>query len=240
LDGDLAGGRAFLAHVLGGTGTPTPARAQALYGDGLLALRSGAVDDSRRRNDEALAVARTLADREGLVLSLLGLSRLALEDGDHERARTLAREARLHADALDPAMSQGPLHTEAQALRALGDLEAAAALFENSLELNRRIGDDGMVEVERHNLGHVELRRGRVDAAERLFAQIPAPAPDDDYGLALADVNCASVALARGDEAPARAFLQAALARLDRSGTVLAPDDQAEVDRLRGFLRAGD
>jgi hypothetical protein len=61
----------------------------------------------------------------------------------------------------------------AQATRLAGGYDDAAALFKESLALNRRIDARGMVEVELHNLGHVEIHRGNVDAVEDCFAQIP-------------------------------------------------------------------
>ena len=60
---------------------------------------------------------------------------------------------------------------QAQGTRFTGDFEQAAALFEESLALNRRIGDLGMVGVELHNLGHVEIHRGNIDQAERYFVE---------------------------------------------------------------------
>lgn len=121
------------------------------------------------------------------------MRRVAVDDGDHERALAHAVQAREHARELGPAMGQAPLHLHAQAVRQAGDFDEAASLFEQSLELNRKIGDEGMVDVELHNPGHVELRRGKVDDAERYFAQCTSPAEDDRYGVALATFNDAAM-----------------------------------------------
>jgi len=225
---DLAGGRAFLRAVLdGGAGRPSRERALALYGDGLLAFWQGAHEESRHRNEAALAAARAADDPEALALACLGLSRVVLADGDHERARSLAIEAREHARPLAPAMDQAPLHLHAQATRLAGDYDEAAALFEESLALNRRIGDPGMVAVELHNLGHVELHRGNVDAAERYFDEL-GPA-GDPYGAAMTRLSEAALAVARGDGDRARPLL-------DGIEIELAPDDQFELDWLRARL----
>src|SRR5262245_28317010 len=86
----------------------------------------------------------------------------------------------------------------AQAARLMGALDETATLFEESLALNRSIGDAGMVLAELHNLGHVELRRGKVDVAEKAFAEGYAAAdPNDPYDGALTRFNQASVAFAR-------------------------------------------
>jgi tetratricopeptide (TPR) repeat protein len=231
---DIAGGRAFLAAVLdGGDEEPSRARALALYGDGVFAFWQGAHEEARQRNEAALAAARAVDDPEALALAHLGLSRVASGDGDHERARSLAAKAREFARVLDPSFGQGPLHTQAQATRLAGNYDQAAAFFEESLELNRRLGDQGMVGVELHNLGHVEIHRGNVDAAERYFVECAQlGSGDDPYGSAMAHLNQAVVAFARGDRERAGALLASTQTLLEESGTEPASDDQFEIDWL--------
>jgi hypothetical protein len=55
----------------------------------------------------------------------------------------------------------------------------------------RRIGDPGMVAVELHNLGHVEIHRGNVEAAEECFEQVPHS--DDRFSEAMSRLNEATV-----------------------------------------------
>src|SRR2546423_11092830 len=58
---DVAGGRRLLAAALDGSEVrPSRARALALYGDGVLAFRQGAQDESRSRNEAALEAARAV------------------------------------------------------------------------------------------------------------------------------------------------------------------------------------
>jgi tetratricopeptide (TPR) repeat protein len=181
----------------------------------------------RARNQAALEAAQAVGDPEALALAHLGLSRVAFEDGDYKRALAQARAAREHARDLQTALDQGPLHTEAQSTRMLGDLDRAADLLAESLALNRRIGDTGMVAVELHNLGHVEIRRGNVEAVERIFDELGA---GDD---AQSTLSGAALAHARGDDHRARElFARAELVRGE-----LAADDRAELDWLREHLR---
>jgi tetratricopeptide (TPR) repeat protein len=237
LSGDIAGGRAFLAGALdGGETKPSRARALALYGDGLLAHRQGALEDSRRRNDEALEAAEASGDDEALALAHLGLSRVTLEDGDHEAARKHAVRAREHARAVGPALGPAPIHLHAQSVRLAGNYDEAASLFSESLELNRQIGDQGMVPVELHNLGHVELHRGNVDDAERLFAELGSP--NDPYGAAMTHLNRAAVAFARGERDRVEPLLAGAESILEEAGMEPAPDDRYEIESLRTKLRA--
>lgn len=235
---DLGGGRSFLALVLeAGTGRPSRPRALALYGDALFAIKQGDLEASRARAQAALEVATEVGDAEGKVLGLLGLSRVAFEDGDHERARSFAEEARELARGLEPAMEQAPLHMLAQSVRASGDRDRAAPLFEESLALNRRIGDQRMISVELFNLGHVEARRGNVDAAERCFAGAAERAdPNDPYDAAMTDFNRAVVAFGRGDRERTAELLDRARSTLDELGAEVPTDDRSELEWLERQL----
>lgn len=231
---DLAGGRAFLATVLDlGERKVSRARALALYGDGLLALRQGKLEESRQRNQAALDVARSVKDPEALTLAYLGLSRVAYEDGEYERARSLSAQALQFSRSLEPSMRQAPLHIQAQATRLLGDYNQAATLFRESLDLNSRLGDQGMVGVELHNLGHVEVHRGNIDAAEHHFAKCKElESADDPYSAAMSDLDEAVVAFARGDYNGSRSILSSSQSILKQASINLARDDQFEMDWL--------
>jgi ABC-type sugar transport system ATPase subunit len=141
-----------------------------------------------------------------------------------EAAREHAAQARAFAQELGEAMGQAPLHAHAQALRLAGDYDTAAELFEQSLALNRRIGDHGMVIVELHNLGHVEIRRGNVEAAAAYFAQLPRS------DTALTALNDAAVTLGRGERERARELLERVPA------DELPADDLRELEWLRERL----
>lgn len=231
-------GRAFLAAVLDGREEePSRAKALALYGDGLLAIMVGAHEDSRARGEACLEAARAVQDPEALALAHLGLSRVAFLDSEYDHARSLATQAREFARTLEPALGQAPLHMHAQGTRLTGNYDQAAALFEESLALNRRLGDLGMVGVELHNLGHVEIHRGNIDAAERYFAESEElTASDDAYGAAMTHLNRAVVALARGEDDRARALLGVSESLLMETDLYQAPDDRFELDWLRGQL----
>jgi tetratricopeptide (TPR) repeat protein len=234
---ELPEGRAFLAVALARGGTPLH-RALALYGDGLLAFWTGAYDESRQQNERALELARESGDAEALTLAHLGLCRSFFGAGDYEQAQAAAKEALTHAESLGPAMSQAPLHGYAQSTRFLGDLDLAADLLGQNLALNRRVDDQGMITVELHNLGHVELHRGNVDVARRLFEELEAGSQaDDPYSLAMSHLNAGALALADGDLERARQELGSADATLRDSGVEPAPDDQFELDNLREQLK---
>ena len=231
---DIPGGRGFLAPVLE---RPVDSRwsAIALYGDGLFAFWLGEHDDARRRGEESLQIAQRVDDPEALALAHLGMSRALLDKGDFAAAREHATTAFALAEPAGDAMVQGTLHLRAQATRLGGDYDTAAQLFEQSLALNRRLDERGMVHVEHHNLGHVEIHRGNVEAAINHFAQTPRS--EDDYGDAMANLNDAQVAYAQGDIDRARTLLEAAEATFAGSSMEHAAiDDRFELDWLREQL----
>lgn len=238
--GDIGGARAFLAPVVNtSSSTASRYRAQALYGDALLAIKQGAREASRERAQAALDVATMAADPEGQVLGLLGLSRVAFDEGDYEAARSLAAGARERAQGLDLAMQQAPLHMLAQSRRLLGDDDGAAALFAESLELNRQLGDEGMVYVELHNLGHAEAHRGHVAAAERCFAEAAERLDrNDPYDVALGELNRAVLAFLHGERTRAVELLRGVEEELEKSGIDLVTEDRFELERLARQLAA--
>ncbi len=95
-----------------------------------------------------------------------------------------------------------------------------------------------MVSVELHNLGHVELHRGNVDAARRCFEELEAPARGSDEFDTLNRMNRAALALADGDRGRASELLDSVEATLAETGMELPPDDQFELDRLRRQLKS--
>jgi tetratricopeptide (TPR) repeat protein len=233
--GDVAGGRRFLGAALDAPGSPSRARALALYADGLLAFREGEQVESEARNEAALEAAQQAGDKEAQSLALVGLSRVALRGGDYGRVRSLAAEARELAPSA-PAEAM-PLHLLAAGTRLSGELDDAVELYTESLELNRGLGASLMVGMEHHNLGHVELRRGNVDDAKRHFAACrELRNPDNPYDVAMTDLNDAALAVDAGDRDEASRLLGRAEQTLARAGIVLDPDDQSEVDRLRDRL----
>ena len=237
---DGEGGRRFLAEVLdNGSGKPSRWRALALYGDSLLVMRQGRLEDSRKRSEEALKIAESTKDPEALVLGHLAMSRVAMEDGDYEEARDRSSEARRYAHDLGPGFWQAPLFMQAQSYRMLGDYEKAASLFSESLDLNRRVEDKGMVIAELTNLGLVEIHRNNVDRAEQLLdeaEELSGPAPDDPYGKAMTSLNKAMLAYRKNDIVQARSLLSGAKSTFAEAKIEPATDDRSEINWLEQEL----
>jgi tetratricopeptide (TPR) repeat protein len=211
-----------------------------LYREGLDAFRRGDQNASRACNEQALALAVELGDPAGRALALVGLSRVALREGEYDRVRDLARDARELAQATgDRSTEVAPLHLQAAGTRLAGEYDVARDLYLESLELNRELRDERMVTVELHNLAHVELHRDDVAAAERLFAErLESRDPSDPYDRAMDALDDAALSVARGEGKEVEELLHEAEAILDAEGIVLDPDDRFELEWTRGRARA--
>lgn len=238
LSGDVPGGRQFLSTALDvSRPKPSRARALALYGDGVLAFRAGAQAESEARDEQALEAARAVGDREAEALALVGLSRVALRNGDYPRVQSLAARARELTRDLDEAAGAAPLHLLAAGTRLAGDYNGAVDLYTESLELNRRLGDSRGVAMELHNIGHVEIHRGNVREAERYFTECAVVRNQDDpYESAMTHLNQATLSLARGDRDHAAELLRRMRSTLEGAAIVLDPDDAFEVKCLHDQL----
>jgi tetratricopeptide (TPR) repeat protein len=211
-------------------------RARALYEEGVDAFRAGDEKASKEKNEAALGLARASGDREAESLALVGLSRVALREGDYAGVCALAREARECVRGLSPAADARPLHLLAAGTRLAGDYDQARELYTESLELSRRLDDKRGVWIELHNLGFVELHRANPSEAERLFAEARKLCGDEPYDVAMIDLESAALAAVRGDFERVSALLGRAAETLRRAGIVLDPDDASEVGWLKSQI----
>ena len=215
------------------------ARSLALYGDALLAFRQGKVEESHRRGQAALDTALSADDPEALTLANLALARVALETGDYAQSIILAVKAREFGSNLGLAMGQAPLFIHASATRMTGNYDQAAALFEQSLNLNRQINDQGMVIAELQNLGWVEVHRGNIDKAERCFTESEKlESTSDPYGAAMNKLSQAFIAFARGDKNKSRTLFERAQSMFEEAKMDPGPDDQFEINWLSDQLKS--
>lgn len=207
-----------------------------LYRQGVEAFRHGENERSRELNERSLALARDEGDAAAAVNALIGLARLALRDEDLERVHAFVGEAR---EAAEHERSLAlPLHLDAEATRLGGDFAGARRLYEQSIELNRRLGDDYMVAAEESNLAWVEINEGNVDRAEELVLHsLSTPFGEHPYGGPYATITLARCAAERGDRAQARKLLAEADERLAFAGLVLDPTDRIEYEKTVELAR---
>jgi tetratricopeptide (TPR) repeat protein len=166
--GHFARGREALARALAlpGAQARTPARAQALFAAGGLALYQGDFVEGHRLSQAALELYRSLGDRLGVARSL---SHVALcESGEGRYAEASARYPEAIAifrEAGDARRLSAALNNLGMLKRQQGDFQTALAHHEEALGLLRQTVDrDGMVAT-LVNVGLACVRLGRADEA---------------------------------------------------------------------------
>jgi len=162
---------------------------------------------------------------------------VALRDGDYAQVVALATQGRdVARRSGDPSLEAPPLHLHAAGMRLMKDYAEARRLYEQSLELHRRLQASALIDMEQHNLGWVCLHLGDVEGAEAHFSRLPAPAAGDAYGRAWKALNRAGIESARGRLDEARQSFAAGTRALQELHARLDPDDQSEVDWLAALL----
>lgn len=238
--GEIEEGAARVREALAAPGAEAPSleRVRVLYAAHIFAFRLGR--PSRDAAQQTLELARELRDVRGECDGLTGLARAALREMDYEQVVRFAAEGvRKARESEDERAEIAPLHLHAAGVRLSGDYDRARDLYLESLALAEQLGDERMMGVEFHNLGWVELHRGDIESASRMFAERDARSGVDAYGDAWQELNAAALAFARGSREEALPLLESGRQKLDQLGVALDPDDQAEMDWLMSESTAG-
>lgn len=230
--GRFAVGHHWLQQLLAATADqPADAlRSKALSSASNLAFRQGNNEDASRLAGEALSVARQIGDAERIVDALVGLCRVGLRAEDPDGVLRLSVEAREVArQAGRRELEKLPAHVAAEATRMAGNFEGARRLYEESIALNREIGDQHMVTVEMNNLAAVELHEDHLAAAVSLWQQSlrRAHAERDLYLLPYCLMGLGEVATAAQLHQRATTLLSAATEIFDSTGAQIDPVDMA-------------
>jgi hypothetical protein len=211
----------------------------SLIDESFAAFRAGENPRARALAEQARADAQGAGDVTAEVDALCMLARVALRDGALDDLATLATEARLLAGQSDtPRLQRIPVHMQAVAARMRGDSATARRLYEESIDLNRELGEERMVAAEHHNLAYVELRDGNVERARELFATARGSIEQGGFDELLPYVvgDAAVLAAVDGDHRRAARLAGSARAAFEAAGQVADPDDAAEQERLRRTL----
>jgi predicted ATPase/DNA-binding CsgD family transcriptional regulator len=140
--GYLSEGRLWLDRALAASAEPTPARARALSGNGVLAHYQGDYVRAEALCEEALELSRALGDPKGIAEAYTGLGLVRRTRGEYAEAERLFREALTvyeglgEEEAIARMIDRLALH-----FVVTGDDDLARPLFEDSLERFRRLGD---------------------------------------------------------------------------------------------------
>ncbi len=214
IHGHIREARTYLTTLLARATTdpPTRGRAKAVTIAARMAL-SEEDPVARALYEESLSLWRTLGDKYGISLALMGLGHLALYAGDLDAAR------KRYAEALVLRREVGNKRGAASALESLGDVAAqqgnyaqAIALCEESLALSREIGDNWGVIHALSGIAEAGAHRGDYTRATALLEE----------SLTLAQVSCSRSAIAAllsglGDLAAQQGDYARAVSLLDES-----------------------
>jgi predicted ATPase/class 3 adenylate cyclase len=167
--GYLAEGDARSKAALGASAVSGRARARALTASGSLAARTGAVEDGRRRLEEAVARWTELGDREETAAALEALGWLLVYDaGDDHASLAVFEESRSIGQELgDRAGETRALVGVCQVLVALGEVDRAEAMSHELLERGR--DDIRTKHFAIHYLADCALIRGDCTQAEERY-----------------------------------------------------------------------
>jgi predicted ATPase/DNA-binding SARP family transcriptional activator/Tfp pilus assembly protein PilF len=157
--GHFAEGRRWLAVASVRSADPQ-VRAEALSGEGSLALLQGDYRDARRVLEHALELFRDLGDDAGAARSLHALGQVASYQGDRRASRARFEEA---LEAFAPVDDAGGVAAVRHDLGRLashqGDYAAAEASLSEALSAFRALGDIRGTADALHDLGRVATRR---------------------------------------------------------------------------------
>jgi predicted ATPase/DNA-binding SARP family transcriptional activator/DNA-binding CsgD family transcriptional regulator len=174
--GYLSEGTRWLELVLDQDGSAASlARVKALEGMGWLAQGRGEYERARATYEEMLALSRELEDKGNVAIALNSLGTVAAQQGDNERARLFLQENLGVLEELeegDPGTTLKRFHAVNLlgylAINDEGDYTQGTILWEQSLALARKAGDDYAVAITLANLGHPALMQGDYERAKIL------------------------------------------------------------------------
>ena len=168
--------RDWLERALAHDGAAAADRAKALVALGVIQIYQGANQEAEPSLIEGLAGCRALGDALHAVLALIGLSGLAIMQGDHDRGAALLEEALAAAQGVADRRLAGILAGRvsinlAVAPRAQGQYALAAAHLEEALRLVREAGyTEGMI-LALGDLGNLARDQGDYARALALYRE---------------------------------------------------------------------
>ena len=171
-NGHLTEGRRRLEKALRAPGRPTAARAKALSGAASVVSISGDIPAGKRWAEDALALHRTLGDRQRTGGDLHSVGYAFAEQGEMLRARELFGEAvRLLRDAGDEDYALWATRSLAWTYHDVGELERARQLHEENLDRARGLGNQMLEATTLAVLAMIATDEGRLRDAVPLLEQ---------------------------------------------------------------------
>ncbi|MGI8855601.1 MAG: ATP-binding protein [Thermomicrobiales bacterium] len=216
--GYLREGRAWIetmlaldhAHV-----APADARAVALRGAAILALRQGDIPAAEAHARASVAAFRAMDDRRGMASAFNILGNAAFERNDYQEAIARHRDGlALRRATGDRRGISGLLGNLGRTSRFLGDYENAASYYREGERLHREFGNTQGLASTLGNQGHMARDRGDplgarplIEESLALYEQV-----GEQRGVAIALTQLAMIAYDTRDYRGARTYVERSLA----------------------------
>jgi predicted ATPase len=209
----LAEGRDRLGKLLKLESQPAPTktRARALFAAGVLALEQGDFAAADLLLRENLDIARHLADKQSIAISLNALAVIARDRGDVPLAHSLFEESLvLWRELGDQKAVARSLSNLANIVKLQGNNERARALYAECLSIFRELGDWTGVAWSTNYQGDVARDQGDSATARTLYEQGLAMFRqlDDPWGIAGTLADLGSLSREEGNYRPAHSLYQ--------------------------------
>jgi predicted ATPase/DNA-binding SARP family transcriptional activator/DNA-binding CsgD family transcriptional regulator len=225
--GHIGEGVGWLERVL--ASSEPAARVKALEGMGWLLQYRGDSERAQGTYEQLMGLSRELGDKGSMATALNSLGTVAAYRGDNGRARALLEEnlsVLRQMEGEDAATALKRFHAlnllGLLAINEEGDYARGAALWEESLELAREVGDTHRVVSTLSNLGYVAVLLGNHGRARELCEEAVALAHElGSAGAGIvpaALVNLGLAALGSDEHARARSSFDRALATSQSAG----------------------
>ena len=170
----LAEGRDSLGKLLklAGAAAPTKARERALFAAGVLAIAQGDYVAGSSLMRESLDIARQLADKQGVAVSLNALAVVARDQGDVAMAHSLFEESLVQWREMgDQKAVARSLSNLASVVKLQADYSLASSLYGECLSIFRGLEDRTGVAWSLNYQGDVARDQGDTAAARTLYEQ---------------------------------------------------------------------
>ena len=240
ISGHVGEGRWWYDRALPLATGPSPARAAALWANGLMAASQGDYPTAGRMLRESRALAESLGDLSNHATADTMLGMLAMNEGDLNSAVTLLEQAHAEHLALGDVMAEFSQHLLAVALAQSGDAVRAMAMFEQCLATSEARGELWLRSWALIQSGRAAWRlgdhhRAAASLAEGLQIKVQL---DDRLGIGHCLEFLAWLTAAGHPERAAR-LLGAAHRVLQAIGVSVFPYLRTDHDRCVAALRAG-
>jgi serine/threonine-protein kinase PknK len=240
ISGQIPEGRSWLDRAVAGADARDPALSRALYEGAMLAFWQG---DRTAMSlfERSLELATRLHDPTGEAVAICGMARVALGEGDLDRARRQCREALDRVRGTDDTLGRSnALHLLGVTAQMRGDFIEAQGFMNERPQLARQLGHFSSIAAEASNLSVVERQLGNLErAAELAMEALQLSVRRGDEWSIPFDLNSfAAIAAANRDFKRAAKLLGAAAALMDRMATAWPPDEKPHFDRTRSSAEA--